>query len=128
MTSPPLRDTAEHPDGIALIRRSTGPYLLGEGRGGPRAARALDNCALALGLAGSGLWGLAVVTEPAVSEAITVDCALLALALMPISVVLGLGAVVLAPRRIRGWIAIALVVAIVASTIGLILSSDDFGR
>jgi hypothetical protein len=32
------------------------------------------------------------------------------------------------PRRARGWIALVLPVAIVAGAIGLIISSDDFGR
>lgn len=128
VTSPPIHDTSEHRDAIALIRRGMRPFLLGEGRPGPRAARALANWALVLGLSTPALWMLAVVTAPVVPETVIVACAILALVLIPISFVLGLGAVVLTPRRIRGWIAIALVVAIVASAIGLILSSDDFGR
>lgn len=112
---------------MALIRRNTRPLSIASGPLDPRTARLLANWAVALALAVPALW-LAASTAPGLPEPVLMICAIVGLVLAPVSLTLGLGSVMLAPRSLRGWLAIALILAIVASAIGLTLSSEDFGR
>jgi FtsH-binding integral membrane protein len=125
--SPPS-STTEHPDpapdALALIRRNARPLSIASGPGDPRTARILANWAVALALAVPALW-LAASAAP---EPILTTCAIVALVLVPLSLTLGLGSLMLAPRSVRGWFAIALILVIAASAIGLTISSGDFGR
>jgi len=122
---PSVTDHADAPpDALALIQRNTRPLSIASGRSDPRTTRILANWAIALALAVPVLW-LAASAAP---EPVLTTCAIVALVFIPLSLTLGLGSVVLAARNVRGWFAIALILAIVAGGIGLTISSDDFGR
>jgi hypothetical protein len=136
-----LIDDGDPPlDALEVIRRNATPLHLGSGPGDPLTARRIANWAIALAAAVPVLWLVALTVprsaEPAPAPPVaapTTDLVVLAfgilpLILLPFGFALGLASMLMTPRRARGWIALVLPVAIVAGAIGLIISSDDFGR
>lgn len=126
-------------DALDLIRRDTTPLHGGSGRGDPWTARRIANWGIALAGVVPVLWLIALTatapapappppaTGPGTDMLVTV-CAILPLIFLPFSFLFGLASVLMTPRSARAWIALALPVAIVAGAIGLIITSDDFGR